>query len=454
MNENIYVDRELYLEEVMGLVITDMDGIVRFVNRECAEYFGAPVEELIGRKIGEDFFPETKMLENMNITKRKIVYYSTEYGIGISVNVPLYKDGRRIGLMEYDLVHDSKDLYEFSGAFTNFIENEQKELTKDIANIRSMKYSMSSIIGHSLPIMELKESIMLAAKSDSTVIITGETGTGKELVANAIHSISKRRRQRMVNINSSAIPESLAESEFFGYEEGAFTGAIKAGKIGKFEQADKGTLFIDEVGTMSLSIQSKLLRVLQEHEIDRVGGTRSIPVDIRIIAATNEPLGELVRQGRFREDLYYRLNVIQIETPPLRYHTSDIEMLVKSKILELDSLFGYSIKGIDDEALRLLKRYKWPGNVRELNNVVERAVNVAKGETLTVDDFNTTNLSNISPDGYVKEGTNLLAQARDRAEIQMISDALKKFGGNKTRAAEFLGISRTMLYQKMKRLNV
>lgn len=444
---------ESFFEQIPGLVMIDMEGIVFYVNDQCAEYFQKSKEDILNRHIMESF-SETKMLEGLKSDKPGPVFYSSALGIGISMHVPLYDNGEKIGLAEYDVVQRSELLYEFSDEYNRFLDQELNNLTRDLTKLEGIKYSINNLVGRSQVMLELKQKIITTARSSSTVMITGETGTGKELVAHAVHNLSNRRRERFIKVNASSFPKSLAESELFGYESGSFTGARRQGKKGKFELADKGTLFIDEINQMPMQIQPKLLRVLQEKELDRIGGERPVPIDVRIIAASNEDLKELVKAGRFRKDLYYRLNVIELEVPPLRERTEDIGDIAQSIIEELNVQMGRSITGVDEKALAMLKQRKWPGNVRELRNSIERAMNFAGENMLRMEDFDT--------DGPVKgiaglpldKGDRLIDQARNDAERDVIKKVLAHFNNNKSKAAEYLGIARPLLYQKMKRLGI
>jgi transcriptional regulator with PAS, ATPase and Fis domain len=302
--------------------------------------------------------------------------------------------------------------------------------------------------------IELKNRIMQAAITNSTVVITGETGTGKELVAHSIHNLSARTFGNFIKINAAGFPESLAESEFFGYEEGAFTGAKKGGKKGKFELADAGTLFIDEINQMPLSLQPKILRALQEREIDRVGGGESVRIDVRIIAATNHDLDDLVSQGKFRKDLYYRLNVLSIPIPPLRERKEDLPELVMDKVMKLNLELGKNIVYVDDAVYNHLRNHDWPGNVRELHNAIEQAMNYAKGDTLRVEYFN-LRIDNSRLDLSKLSGFEHPIEAIKReAERKLIHDILAMFDGNRSKTAEYLKVSRPLLYQKMARLGI
>lgn len=448
-------DVEKFFEQLPGLMMIDMKGIIFYVNQQCAGYFQKSKEDICGKHIKE-VFPETKMLENLDIEEPVMVFYNTFLGIGISVNVPIYDNGRKVGIMEYDVAQHSDVLYELSSEYSRFLDQELKNIASELNSLVNTKYTINNLIGESACMQELKRRIITTARSSSTVLITGETGTGKELVAHAIHSLSSRRKNKFIKVNAATCPESLVESEFFGYERGAFTGASKEGHKGKFELADKGTLFIDEINQMPVSMQPKLLRVLQEMEFERLGSEETISVDVRVIAASNENLEQLVRQGKFRRDLYYRLNVIELKVPPLRERTEDIELIAESFIKELNAQLGLSILGIDPEALAQLECRKWYGNVRELRNAVERAMNFSNDNILHSEDFGIK----ASPEReeinewMPENGKRIIDQARDDAEKKIIINVLEHFDGNKTRAAEYLGIARPVLYQKMKRLDI
>lgn len=448
---------EKYFEQIPGLIMIDMEGKIFYMNDQCAGYFQVKKEDFMGRFI-KDVFPETKMMEGLENDEPALVFYNSFLGIGISMHVPLYDNGKKIGLAEYDMVQHSELLYELSDGYKRFLDHELKQLASELTTLEITKYTLNDLIGTSAAMTELKEKIISTAKTSSTVIITGETGTGKELVAHAIHNISSRRKERFIKVNASSFPENLIESELFGYESGSFTGARKEGKKGKFELADKGTLFIDEINQMPMSVQPKLLRVLQEKELDRIGGENPIPIDVRIIAASNENLEKLVQEGKFRSDLYYRLNVIGLYIPPLRERIEDLESIARSIIEELNVQLGKSVTGIDQETLEILKQNKWRGNVRELRNSIERAMNFATDNILHIDDFKIEenmifagiDLSNLSE----IKGDRLINQARDNAEREVIVKVLKHFNNNKSRAAEYLNIARPLLYQKMKRLGI
>ncbi|MBW2600538.1 MAG: sigma-54-dependent Fis family transcriptional regulator [Deltaproteobacteria bacterium] len=316
------------------------------------------------------------------------------------------------------------------------------------------KYRFDNFIGDSKPIQKVFELIERVADTDSMVLITGESGTGKELIAKAIHYNSYRRDNPMIVINCGAIPEELLESELFGHEKGAFTGAHKM-RVGRFELANGGTVFLDEIGDMSPNLQVKLLRILQEQKFERVGGTRTLEVDVRIIAATNKNLINAVNRGKFRQDLYYRLNVIPMKVPPLRMRKSDIPLLVDFFIKRFDKQKGKRIVGFTQEAVNALLDYTWPGNVRELENLVERLVILSDDEKIGLEDIpgsikgKTSKVESIEVkipmDGIVFE------QAVEEYEKKLILQALSETNWVKTKAARLLNINRTTLIEKMKK---
>lgn len=313
------------------------------------------------------------------------------------------------------------------------------------------KYTIDNIIGESKDILLLKERIIAAAKTKSTVLILGETGTGKELVAHAITSLSSRRHQPFVRLNCAAIPETLLESELFGYEQGAFTGAIKGGNDGKFLMANNGTIFLDEIGDMQLNLQSKILRVLQEREIEKIGGQYPIPIDVRVIAATHEDLMELVRDNKFRRDLFYRLHVIPIQIPPIRNRREDIPLLVEHFNRIISKQLNINPPKIEESFINKILKYRWPGNVRELQNVVEMAVNFSNGivneshiPEYIIEDIEQTSHNEL-------EG---LRATTNETERDAILKALEKYNGNKIKVAKYLGISRSNLYYKIKKLEI
>jgi two-component system response regulator AtoC len=307
-----------------------------------------------------------------------------------------------------------------------------------------------ALIGQHAAIREVFKLIGKVAPTEASVLIVGESGTGKELIAQAIHRHSRRASGPMVVVNCAAIPSNLIESELFGYERGAFTGAT-ASKPGRIEQADSGTLFLDEIGDLPVEAQAKLLRAIQERKFERLGGVQSIGTSFRLLAATNQNLDELVAEGRFREDLLYRLNVVKIELPPLRARRADIAALAEHFLRTAQSTRTDPPSGFSEEALRALMIYDYPGNVRELKNIIERAVVLARGPLITLEDLPSIGGDRVGDDSYLTELMELpLEQAVASLERRMIGRALDRAKGNKAEAARILGIQRQQLYAKLK----
>jgi two-component system nitrogen regulation response regulator NtrX len=311
-----------------------------------------------------------------------------------------------------------------------------------------------TMVGESRAMAELREQIAMAAPTNGRVLISGENGTGKELVARQVHQLSHRRGGPFVEVNCAAIPEELIESELFGHIRGAFTGAV-SDRRGKFEVASGGTLFLDEVGDMSVKTQAKVLRALQEQVIEPVGGQASVRVDVRVIAATNKQLDEEIRHGRFREDLYFRLNVIPILVPPLRERGEDIVRLAEHFVSEFAREYGRRRKAFSPEALALLARYRWPGNVRELRNVIERLMIMVPGDVVRADDLPfSASSAELRQEAEAPATVRPLFDARDEWERAYIEDALLAFEGNISRTADALGLERSNLYKKMRTLGM
>lgn len=433
-----------------SIVVVDQDGIITMFNKAYEQFIGVPKEKAIGYHV-------TDVIEN---TRMHIVAKTGIAEMGelqkicghemICNRIPIKKDGKIWGALGKTMF---RDVREFT-AFAEKINKLQVELEyyKDMVNkIQGTQYSFEQIIGSSPELMEIKAMAMRVAQSSSTILIRGESGTGKELFAHSIHYASPRKNGPFIKVNCSAIPENLLESELFGYEEGAFTGAKKGGKLGKFELANKGTILLDEIGDMAVNMQIKLLRVLQEKEIERVGGTTTIPIDVRVLAATNRSLEELISEGKFRLDLYYRLNVVELRIPSLRQHKSDLEELIYFLLGKIATKMGCPVPTFDQEALHLILNYDWPGNVRELENVLERCLNFLDNNIIRA-----TNLP-IHIRNY-KQGKELnvleLKDHLEETERVAIINALKACTGNRVKAARMLGISRASIYQKIDKYGI
>jgi DNA-binding NtrC family response regulator len=326
-----------------------------------------------------------------------------------------------------------------------------REENRTLREALGQRYAHPNIVARSPKMQEVLAVVERVAPTNSTVLLGGESGVGKDLIARAIHEKSRRARGPFIKINSTAIPETLLESELFGYERGAFTGA-NTSKPGKFELADKGTLFLDEIGDIPLAIQVKLLRVLQEREFERLGGTKTIKVDVRLIAATNRDLREALEQGTFREDLYYRLNVVPIDIAPLRRRKEDIPEMVDLFIARFAKDSGKAVQSITPEAMQVLVNYHWPGNVRELQNIIERACALAKSTGLRVDDIHL----DIRPSRILNDRGTFLPEGMtlEQWEDEMIRESLRRAHGNKSQAARLLGLSRNALRYRLSKIGI
>ncbi len=436
--ENLLEQLNLVLDSIKpGILVADSQGLITFVNQEFENITGIKKSSVIGQhlnllfsdskilkvlKLGEEIRNKEIKLENDNISKRVI----------IDAN-PIKKNNKNSGIVIS--LRGIKDI--------------QKIINDFYIDIKSP--SFDNIIGDSQSIKEAKNIAKKVVHSSSSVLIRGESGTGKELFARAIHAESKRSKENFVSINCAAIPSELLESELFGYEAGSFTGAKKEGKPGKFEVADKGTIFLDEIGDMTLTLQAKILKFIQDRQFYRVGGVNKIDVDVRIISATNRDLEKLIEDKRFREDLYYRLNVIPLNIPPLRKRGADILLLVDYFIKKFNHKLNKNIQGITEQVKEKLINYDWPGNVRELENVIEYAINMESDDKLKID-----NLPQRIFRDYSYNEINLENRLND-VERDLIIKALDKHGrdtAGKLKAAEELGIGKTTLYKKINKYKI
>jgi two-component system nitrogen regulation response regulator NtrX len=329
----------------------------------------------------------------------------------------------------------------------------QRDLESENRALRARVDRQYTMVGESPAMRRLREEVAMAAPTNGRVLILGENGTGKELVARTIHQMSRRHTGPFVEVNCAAIPEELIETELFGHVKGAFTGSV-ADKPGRFEQASGGTIFLDEIGDMSLKTQAKVLRVLQEQVMERVGGTQRIRVDVRVLAATNKDLTAEIRAGRFREDLFFRLNVIPIFVPPLRDRPDDIPLLADHFMAVMAAEYGRRPKRLVPQAMARLQQYHWPGNVRELRNTIERLIIMVEGDTITTQDLAFLERDGGTPAEPLAPATGRLAEARDQFEKDYILRALAASQGNMSKTAETLGVERSNLYKKMKAFGI
>jgi len=430
-----------------GLIITDAEGVILKVNQAYADFLGAKMDDVVGRKV-------TEVVENtrMHIVARtgvaEIAQIQKIRGHEmVCSRIPIFEGGRVVAVVGKVMFQDVDDMFAMIDRFKR-LKSELEYYKKELSKRLGAKYSFDNIVGTSQELEKVKELGRRVARSDTTVLLEGESGTGKEMFAQAIHTASNRALGPFVKVNCAAIPESLFESELFGYKEGAFTGAQKKGKKGKFSLADKGTIFLDEVSEMPLLMQVKLLRVLQEREIEPVGSEQPEVVDVRIIAASNKDLEALVEQGLFRNDLFYRLNVLKLAIPPLRQRKNDIALLTGKILRQLERDTGIPVEGMDAGAEAVFMAYSWPGNVRELRNVLEQALYVKSGNLITRQDIPRS--ITLSAEGRVPPDRQLTLKFQlSQLEGEVIRRALHEEKGDKMAAAGRLGISKSSLYAKL-----
>ncbi len=436
-------------EEAISVVDENGNGIL--INPAYTRLTGLTEEDVIGKPATADIAEGESM--HMQVLKTRRPVRGARMKVGpknrdVIVNVaPIIVDGVLKGSV--GVIHDVSEIQRLTAELNR---------ARQIIRTLEAKYSFADIIGESEEMKVAIEQAKLAAKTPATILLRGESGTGKELFAHAIHNASDRKYNKFIRVNCAAIPETLLESELFGYEEGAFSGARRGGKRGLFEEANNGSIFLDEIGELSASTQAKLLRVLQEREIVRVGGTKPIPINVRVIAATNVNLEKAIAEGAFREDLYYRLNRMPIYIPPLRARKEDIPALCRHLIQKLNQDYGRNVEGVTDEAMVKLLAYDWPGNVRELENVLGRAMIFMKFHEVMIDISHLPPLSAPSAAPSVRPETEgefrPLDEMLGRYEAQLLEEALRRHRGNKTAAARALGISVRNLYYKLEKYNI
>ena len=430
-----------------AIIIIDANADIIYINREYTQRLGIPPEKILGKSLRkiEPKAIAIKVLETQQPIYNEVSYIESLKIDSVGVTFPLYDNACA--------------LFGVASIFNNVTE--LVEMTQNLERSREMAdYLQEQLMETKLPqsfqeyICEnknLKKTLQLAARvsrTDSTVLILGESGVGKEVMAKAIHHTSKRSRDPLIKVNCASIPENLLESELFGYEDGAFTGAKKGGKMGKFELADNGTIFLDEIGDMSFNMQAKLLRVLQERELERVGGIHSIKLNIRIIAATNKNLKAMVDAGTFRNDLYYRLNVISLTIPPLRERKEDILPLSRYFLSKMSQ--GEELT-LSAAVVKILQDYSWPGNVRELENVLEYSNIVRNDETVSIKDLPQYLKPELPIDEAVNTGRFNIKAATAVLERDYMIEAIKASRGNRSLAIRELGISRRAFYEKLEK---
>lgn len=432
------------------IVVVDHRGEIIYLNDSYSAFLDVDSKTVIGKHVTE-VIENTRMHHVVQTGMEELADLQYIRGNYMIANrVPIFNSNKEvIGAYGTVIFRDTSEWDKMNshvksmlGRIRNYLQEYEQQT--------GVKYTLEDIIGKSKLIQTLKEKVKHIASSDVSVLIRGESGTGKELFAHSIHQLSNRSSMPFIKINCAAIPEHLLESELFGYEEGAFTGAKKGGKKGKFLLADGGTLFLDEIGDMSLPMQIKLLRALQEGEVEPIGAQKPIQVNVRVIAATNRPLEKMMEEKRFRDDLYYRIHVIPFHIPSLRERTEDIPMLVEHFIQKICKRTGRRISSVTPDALTVLSRYRWPGNIRELENVIQAAVHLSTGDKLTLEalpDYLTESYS-------IPFGSKSLKETLEDAEKQAIIQTLENVHDDKLEAARLLGISKSSLYEKIKKYHI
>jgi PAS domain S-box-containing protein len=434
-----------------GAMVTDANGIITHFNAPYGRFLGLDPQAQIGKHCLEAI--ENSRMHIVAQTGKAEINKSQQIkGQQMVVQrIPIKKAGKVIAVFGQVMFKDVRDVGKLASKLS-WLESKVKLYEEELFNLRSTRYTFDSIIGKSRVLRRLKQEALQATGNSLPVLITGESGTGKELFAQAIHHASPRNLHPFVRINCAAIPRDLLESELFGYEKGAFTGARSAGKPGKIELAHQGTLFLDEIGDLPLEMQPKLLRVVEEKVFERVGGTKLMRSNFRLIAATNQNLERMIKERRFRKDLFYRLSVIPLQIPPLRKRKADILPIARHILNQLMADMTLSGVSIDPEAEDVLRQYAWPGNVRELSNALERTLSGLESDTIRVADLPFYLYRNAS--ALSGPGTTNIKDIQARAEKRAIQHALEETDNNKSQAAKRLGIHRTLLYKKMKKYDI
>jgi transcriptional regulator with PAS, ATPase and Fis domain len=453
LNEKVLLYEAVLDNILSGVLITDPDGNVIFFSETYGKFLKMDPKAKIGKHCTE-VIENTRMHIVAQTGKAEINHPHSIQGRNMVVQrLPIRINGKMVAVFGQVMFEDVKDVQVLANKL-NYLETKVKFYEKELQNLRSSKYSCKNIIGKSSCIVELKKLAEKAARVSAPILILGESGTGKELFAHAIHHASERKQYPFIRLNCAAIPKDLLEAELFGYEPGAFTGAGNKAKPGKFELAHKGSIFLDEISELPLDMQPKLLRVLEEKEVERLGGNKVVKSDFRLIAATHEDLEKCVKQGKFRADLYYRLNVIPLHLPPLRDRQDDISLIANHLVSNLCKDFGLSPKEISPEVMGIFRNHDWPGNVRELSNVLERTISLMdeRDNVICADHLPLffRSLSERSSRSPVK----ILKDLRATSERDAVLHAIRIANNNKNKAAQILGIHRTALYKKMKKLNL
>ncbi|MFC0272984.1 sigma-54 interaction domain-containing protein [Metabacillus herbersteinensis] len=453
MEKTEFLNNEVLLDSIFesvydGVVIVDSNGDIRYMSDNYCRFLKVEQSKVIGEHV-TNVIENTRMHLVVQTGKEEMTDLQFLRGDYVIANrIPILKNKKIIAAIGTIIFRDLEEWKKMNSHIKgmlselNFYRNEWKE-------INGSKYSLHDMVGNSQKITELKEQVLKISSGDISVLIRGESGTGKEIIAHSIHLLSDRSEKRFVKVNCGSIPEHLLESELFGYEEGAFTGAKKGGKIGKFQFADGGTIFLDEVGDMPQHMQTKLLRVLQEKEYEPVGSLQSKEIDVRVITATNRPLEKMIENKLFREDLFYRINAVQLFLPPLRERREDISILVKHFLKKASTRIRKRVTSFQPEVISIMEQYDWPGNIRELENVIDACIHLSDNEVIETDTL---------PE-YLRTQTwkveeRSLREIVEETEKKVIERVLKRVNFDKIKAAKALGMGKSSLYEKIKKYQI
>lgn len=434
-----------------GITVVDRNAVLRYLSPVHERFFGYDRGDAIGRPV-QEVIENTRLHAVAKSGHAEIGQVQTMGHVTRVVNrLPIYRDGELVGAIGRVAFKTPEEVHELSRQISS-LRAEVDYYKKELVGLRHRTFGLEEIIGESEPIRRLKEEIRKVAPLDVPVFVSGESGSGKELVAHAIHNLSRRVDRPMVLVNCGALPATLVESELFGYDAGAFTGARRDGRTGKFEMADRSSLFLDEIGDMPMETQVKLLRVIENGMFERVGSNKQRTTNFRLISATNRDLRRMISEDQFRADLYFRINGVTLSVPPLRERASDIPLLVRHFVQRIAQRIGSSVRRVHPKAIEMLQGLSWPGNVRQLHHEVQRAMIFADGAELTVGNFRALEeASENAQAGYPPQAPSAptIKETVGNVETALIREALERYRGNKKRVAEELGISRSYLYKKL-----
>jgi len=449
--------RHFITDPYKAMVVVDADGRITYMSPVHERFFGLRHGEAIGKHVSA-VIENTRLHEVATTGRGQVAQLQEMNGVTRVVSrFPILDRGKRvIGAVGQVMFKGPESIRELTVELSQ-VKQELDFYRRELSGMRNRSFGLDQIVGSSDAVRRLKADILRLAPLDVPVLLTGESGTGKEMVAHAIHMLSPRSDKPLVLVNAAAMPPNLVESELFGYESGAFTGADRKGRKGKFEAADSGTLFLDEIGDMPIDMQVKLLRVLQDGRFERVGGDRALHSDFRLISASNRDFSAMIANASFRLDLFYRISTVTLRLPPLRERLEDVPELVDSFLEAFSVRHGIPKKSISASAIRFLQSRSWPGNIRQLQHAIDRAAIFCDGPILSVRDFGSIegiepgagSVQNVGAQASSKQGNYEIREATERVESEMIMEAMRRAGGNKSRVAEQLGISRSYLYKRL-----